>query len=563
MRASFRATLPALAIVVLALMSSVTSLGNQYAQDDTVIVEKNKAVHQLSHPLQAFTSPYWPPPWIPSLYRPLTTLALAVQWTVGGGRPLVFRVVSVCLYAVLCLAFFGFVRMLLPPPGAWAAAGLFAVHPVHVEAVALAVGQAELVVGLLAIVTLAAYLTARSAGGRITTRAQAGLLGLYALTCLFKESAVILPGLFLAAELTLIRDPRPLSERCSGLRPFYLWCALVAVVFVGVRTLVLRGDVVGTFTAEALAGQSIGGRALTMLGVVPEWARLMFWPAHLQSDYSPQEIVAATEWGLAQWLGLLLLALAVLAAARAWRTRPVLTFGILWFGIAIFPVHNVLVPTGIVLAERTLFLPSAGMMIVVGALVPVATGALQASRPWLRVAAAGTFGVLLLTGAARSATRQLVWHDQVRLYQQGMIDAPLSYRIRYAYAELAFSLGQQRTAEGNYRAALLLYPKGLAVYADLGDKYRLSGKCEPAIEVYRKALAIEPRLSQVRSSLVACLMYLGDYRGVIVQTRLGAAYGAEVANYQRWRHTADSAIAVGAPPKSIQITVDSTQRRQR
>jgi hypothetical protein len=562
MPSSLRKLLPGLAIVTLALLASSTSIGNYFAQDDIPLIKQSDLVHDLAHPAKIFTSSYWPPPWVPALYRPLTTLGFALQWAVGAGHPIAFRIGSILLYVAVCLAFFGLARVLLPSNGAWVASALFAVHPIHVEAVALGVGQAELTVGLLSILSVAAYLVARSGGAPITTRAQIGLLGLYAAACLFKESGVILPGLFIAAELTLIRDPKPLMDRVTRLRPFYLWCALVAVSLIGVRTLVLGGDVVGSFTAEALWGLSIGGRALTMLGVVPEWIRLMLWPAHLQSDYSPQEIVAATDWGSAQWLGLGILALAVLAALRARGELPVLTFGVLWIAVAIFPVHNVLVPTGIVLAERTLFLPSAGMMLVLGALTPGVVSAVMASRPWVRAAATGTFAVVLLAGAARSAFRQLVWHDQFRLYEEGIKDAPLSYRVRYAYAELMFMLGQKGTAEANYRAAILLYPRGFSIYRDLGDRYRLAGDCKPAMDLYEKALAMEPRLADVRSSLIACLLYVGDYRKTIVQTRLGAAYGFEVENFQQWRHTADSAIAVNAPPKTIRITVDTTHRRR-
>ena len=67
-----------------------------------------------------------------------------------------------------------------------------------------------------------------------------------------------------------------------------------------------------------------------MLGVVPEWLRLFAWPAHLQADYSPQEITGALDWGAAQTLGLFILAAAVIGALAARRSAPVVTFGIMW-----------------------------------------------------------------------------------------------------------------------------------------------------------------------------------------------------------------------------------------
>ena len=107
--------------------------------------------------------------------------------------------------------------------------------------------------------------------------------------------------------------------------------------------------------AEALRGQTMGGRVLTMLKIVPEWARLFVWPAHLRAEYSPREFVASTSFGGAEATGL---AIVVLVALTIWTTRrsaPTVAFGLSWMCIALFPVSNVVIPTGILLAERTLF----------------------------------------------------------------------------------------------------------------------------------------------------------------------------------------------------------------
>src|SRR5262249_13399587 len=149
-------------------------------------------------------------------------------------------------------------------------------------------------------------------------------------------------------------DDTPVVERARVLWRGYVALGAVAVALAAVRTLVLAGDVVGAFTAEALAGASLGGRMLTMLQVVPEWFRLLLWPAHLQIDYSPNEIVASSGMGAHEWLGLALLATTVVVIIAARRRATVVSFGLAWCAVAIFPVSNI-VPTSIVLAERTLF----------------------------------------------------------------------------------------------------------------------------------------------------------------------------------------------------------------
>ena len=109
---------------------------------------------------------------------------------------------------------------------------------------------------------------------------------------------------------------------------------------------------------------------LTMLQVVPMWLRLLVWPAHLQIDYSPNEIVASSGLGPNETLGLALIVGAVVAMYLARRRAPAISFGLAWCAVALFPVSNI-VPTSIVMAERTLFLPSVGFLIAVGGLAAV------------------------------------------------------------------------------------------------------------------------------------------------------------------------------------------------
>ena len=81
---------PAVAVVLLALLASATSLANGFAYDDRWIVVDNPNVHDLAHWWNVFGETYWPTTRNAALYRPLTILAYQVQWAVGG-EDLAFR----------------------------------------------------------------------------------------------------------------------------------------------------------------------------------------------------------------------------------------------------------------------------------------------------------------------------------------------------------------------------------------------------------------------------------------------------------------------------------------
>jgi hypothetical protein len=449
------------------------------------------------------------------------------------------------------------------PGAAWLAAAWFAVHPLHAEAVAVAVNQAELIVAGLLVLLMTAYIDRRRSETPMTGGWIAAMTGGFAAALLFKEHAILLPALMFAAEFTVIRDPRPWREKLGTLRLLFLALLLVAVAFVGVRTVVLHGNTKGSFTAEALEGLGIGGRSLTMLGVVPTWFRLFIWPQHLRADYSPQEIVAATHWGVAQTLGATLL---ILTAAIAWtcrRTRPQVTFGIFWSAIGLSLVSNIPFATGIVVAERTLFLASIGVVIAGSDLLWSIGERIHAHSSVGRILVATGAAVLLAMGASRSASRQMVWRDGASLWFQTVIDAPLSYRAHHAYGSLLFEVKMEGSAEKEYRRAIQLYPEGIPVSIDLGDKYRVAGHCEPAIREYQAVLRKLPNHISVRASEVACLLYLGRYREAAAEARLGASYGYQPKSLALYAEIADSAERVHAPMHSINLPppVDSVPKR--
>ena len=165
-----------------------------------------------------------------------------------------------------------------------------------------------------------------------------------------------------------------------------------------------------------------------MLTVVPQWARLLLWPAHLQADYSPQEIVSSTGLGAPEAAGA---ALVLVAAAGAWIARkraPVASFGFLWAGLALLPVSNVLVPTGVVLAERTLFLPSMGFLLAVGGILGAVWQRYPEDPSRSRVVYWSILSVVTVLGVLRSASREGQWSSPEVYVTRTATDAPSSWK---------------------------------------------------------------------------------------------------------------------------------------
>ena len=535
-----RSNLASAAILLLALAASATSLGNGFAYDDRWIIVQNANVHDLGRWWRIFGETYWPAQAGNTLYRPLTSLAYAVQWAIGGGAPWPFHLVNVLLYAALSAGTLALARRLLPPDAAWLSAALFAVHPVHVEAVGNSIGQAELWTALAIVAAVVVYLRARARG--MTARDVAALLALYLAACLFKEHGVILPALLLAAEATVVPPPAPGGTP----RPRALWALFALLAAVGIAYVLVRARITGSLAGDSyhpvFLARSAPERWVMMLGVLPEIARLLVWPAELLPDYAPSDIRVVTRPGLAMLPGLAIVLGVLLLLARAWRGRraPAVAFGLLWLIIAFAPTSNVLVATGVIIAERTLLLPSVGAMLAIAGGIALAARHAPPERRTVRLASL-VAAVVLLAGVVHSARSQLVWRSTETVVERLLEGAPLNYKTHFAHGALLFEKGDARGGELEWRLAIRLFPEYYGVYAALAERYREGGFCEPALPLYRTALALMARLPQERAGYTVCLLRLGRLAEAREQARIGASHGQAPDAFRRLEHIADSA----------------------
>src|SRR3954464_13376480 len=77
-----------ISIALLALVSSIVGVVNQFTYDDKYVIETNAAMHALSHWWRTFAASYWPREWGGDGYRPVTILAFQIEYALGHGSPL-------------------------------------------------------------------------------------------------------------------------------------------------------------------------------------------------------------------------------------------------------------------------------------------------------------------------------------------------------------------------------------------------------------------------------------------------------------------------------------------
>jgi hypothetical protein len=498
---TLRRTCAAVALVAAVVYGG--TLRNAFALDDGHIILGNALVHNGSGIWRAFLTSYWPPAFGGFLYRPLPVATFALDWQVGG--PAWFHFVNVLWHALSSVLVVLLAARWTNLRAALLAGLVFAVHPVHVEAVANIVSRSELMATAF---TLAGVYVAVELDRPWLSAA------LWGLGLLSKESAGVAPLLVALAWWAGVGRPRPPVRRAwlfAG-----AW-GVAAALYLTAAAVVLHGSVGSAGTAPVFVGHSPVAVRLTAVAELVDLFRLLLVPITLRVDYSPDERTIVPGILDGRFLsGVLVLALWAVLVVVAWRRRRrVEAVGLAWIGIAYIPVSNLIVPIGILMAERTLYLPSAGLALALGA----AAGRLPA-RP-LALGAA----LVILAGAVRTVERVPVWRDNLHVVLSLLEDSPRSYQGPMASAGVYLEAGQPEKALEAAGAAASIFPLdprpyligahaalkiGRVTTADsllaLADRH-----CAPCAGVYEAEIAVARSLrdSAIADSLQSHLRRLG------------------------------------------------------
>lgn len=523
----------ALFAALVAVLVYLPALNNRFALDDVQIVERNPVAHSVPAAAAAFTRPYWPPEHGVGQWRPAVILSFAADWQISAGSTTWLHACNILLHALVTALVVLFLARYVTAIGALAGGLLFAVHPVHVEAVANLVGRAELLAaaGLLGALLFARAVRRRRSAGTATWLQEAGLVACVAFALLSKEHAAIAIAL-----LWLDDRARPGDTERLPVRDFVL-TLVVTGIWLLVRHLV---DLGASFAnvAPAFIGLGAVGRISTMLPVVLVVTRLMVWPWDLSYDYRPRVIDRLEHPTLVGVLGLLVLAALLALALLAWRRHRTASLGLLIVLAAWLPTANLLFPTGIALSERTLYFPSVGLVLL------AAYGVDAMARRRLTRAALLLPALAALPLAARTWTREDVWQSTRSLVLHALVTQPESYAVHEAVARALWLRGQRLDARREYEIAVELFPLDPYLQTRVAAAALEAGAPRDALRHARAAERLDSNYVAAQQALAIALLRLDSTPQALVHAR--RAYAAAPVDSGSARILADVYEALGA-----------------
>ncbi|MEP6993159.1 MAG: tetratricopeptide repeat protein [Acidobacteriota bacterium] len=477
------------------LLAYANGLTGTFTYDDKAIVRDNPRIRAPGRVTEIFTTQYFGGPrGTGTAYRPALLLSFAIQWWIHGGEPVAFHVVNVLWHAAAALLLARlFLRLGLTPPVAVGAALLFAVHPIHVEAVTGLVGRGETQSAALCLCFLLLALEFIDRAAR-RWRWLAGALASFLIACLTKESAAAAPGLLFLC-LVWRGEGSVISRAVSALRrglPAYAGCAVILAGNFWVRARVLGGALksatTGIFELEnPLAHVAAADRVRNASVVVFRYLGEMALPLRLSADESAWSIPLLPPRDWLGWICPLLLVSLLGASIARLSSRDAATLGFLFLAVAFLPSANLAFPTGTIFAERLAYLPSAGFCLIAASWVLGSAPAAHAP-PWRLY----LFGALALGLASRTVIRNPVWESDEALFTNMVRVSPNSAKAHYDFAYMSAERANPRRALEHYTKATQIYPRYWDAWAGRGRMERMLGDPVAAEAAYAESVRLAP-----------------------------------------------------------------------
>lgn len=448
-------------------------------------------------------------------YRPFTLLMFATEYQFFGNNPFIGHLLNVVFFALLCVLFYKITARLLSLRAdltenavkiAFVAAIVFALHPIHTEAVANIKGRDEIMalLGSLGAVYCALKYIETQQKKWLVFNFAIFLCGL-----LSKENTVtfvvILPlALWIFANLdlkSLFLNTMPLL--------------LATLLF-----LILRGGAIGNqFGGEQkellnnpflkLVGNtyvpfSINEKFATITYTLGEYVRLLFFPFPLTHDYYPRHIDIMSFSDIKVIFSLVLYLVLAYLAFIGIKRKTVWGFGIAVYLLSLSIVSNIVFPVGTNMAERFLFMPSVGFALAIAWCVVIFIKK--------ETVIIGFLATLSLIFGFKTIDRNAAWKDNFTIFTTDIAVSKNSAKLqtsvggtlieRYGVSTNKVERAQKMaTARAHLQKAIALHPLTKQPYLLWGNAFFYEERYDSAIVYYKKALAFDANFSDAQNNL--------------------------------------------------------------
>jgi tetratricopeptide (TPR) repeat protein len=369
-------------------------------------------------------------------------------------------------------------------------AGLFAVHPLHVESVAWISERKDVLSTLFWLLTMWAYVAyvRRPGRGRYLP-----MLLLFALGLMAKPMLVTLPFVLLLLDFWPLQRGLELPRLVKEKLPLFALAAISSVVTVLAQR--HGGAVAG------LERLPLGIRLTNAPASYLAYIGKMLWPVRLAAFYP----LHASTPVLQVTLGALLLIGVTILAFRAGQRHGYLLVGWLWYVGTLIPVIGLVQAGSQSMADRYTYVPLIGLFLIAAWGVPE----LVARWRYGRVALPFVAMCVLLMCTALARAQVGYWSDSAALWQHALEVTEDNYVAHASLGKVLLDEGKAGEAIPHFTETLRIQPNYVEAKNNLGMALAWSGKLDEAAQQFAGALRIKPEFPEAQSNLGMVLMSQG------------------------------------------------------
>ncbi|CAH2277685.1 transmembrane and TPR repeat-containing 3 [Pelobates cultripes] len=483
--------------------------------DDVSAILDNKDLHPSTPIKKLFQNDFWGTPMSEERshksYRPLTVLTFRLNYLFSELNAVSYHFLNTLLHAVVCVIFLKVCKLFLDGRTSLIAALLFAVHPIHTEAVTGVVGRAELLSSIFLLAAFLSYTKSKGPDNSIVWIPIAVAVVLVAVATLCKEQGITVVGIccvyevFIAQGYTLpllwdiIREIMvgkgsiPYSMLQTLLKLIVLMFSTLLLVVVRVQVIQSQLPVFTRFDNPA-AVSSTPARQLTFNYLLPVNAWLLLNPSELCCDWTMgtiplvESIIDVRNLATLVFFGLLGY-LVMFSIRYSGDSSKTVLMSLCLIILPFIPASNLFFPVGFVVAERVLYVPSMGFCML------VAHGWKKlSSRSKLRKLSWIFLALVLFTHATKTFNRNWDWESEYTLFMSAL-------KVNKNNAKLWNNVGHALENEKNYGKALRFFkqatqvqPDDIGAHMNVGRTYKNLNKSKEAEDSYLVAKSLMPQV---------------------------------------------------------------------
>ncbi len=424
-------------------------------------------------------------------WHPLTMLSLMLDHDLSASNPCGYHLTNVLFHVANTLLLFILLQRLTGARGCAAfVAGLFAIHPLHVESVAWISSRKDVLCAFFWLLSLLAYVRYARTPNMKNYLAVAAAFGL---SLMSKPVAVTLPIAL------LLLDYWPLDRRSLGAGR--LLCEKIPLfgmsLALGLATLWAQGSV---GAISQLQNLSFSVRLSNALVAYVSYLGKMLWPVGLAVFY-PHPGASLPHWE-ATAAAILLLGLTFIAIKNS-KARPHLLFGWLWYIITLLPMAGLIQVGGHAMADRYTYIP------LIGVFIALAWEIRKLASPLLlKPLAISLLGILGMMTFIQTGT----WENDETVWQRAIAVTPPNAVAQFNLATVLEKQKRHGEALEHFLEAVRIDPSQPKSYSAIGQIEIEQGRLASAEDWLRRGLRIAPNDVEANANMGVALSQQKKYR---------------------------------------------------